>query len=88
MTQEVASKDLHPSGKHFKGYHKSKTNSPAQTLARFTPLAQGFTRNQEELDVLEFLARNVFIHRKTNWTDSLRYVRSSLPALASPPSDG
>lgn len=66
---------LSPLKEHFEGMHQrlySHRDDAAYTYLQITPKKEALVKSQEELEALEYLTRNLFIHRSTSWPDALK----------------
>ena len=62
-----------PQEDHFQSYKtNARSESKGYSLVKFSPLKEKVMKTQEDLEILEFLARNLFIHKSTPWTTSLK----------------
>ena len=71
----IPSERLKPANKIF-ARHQGTSAVPATTqlvLLKFTPKENLLIKTQEELEVLEFLARNLFILKSRKWPNTLKY---------------
>lgn len=67
----IPSTEFQPSVDHFKGI-RIRTNKVDYCLVEIIPKLNRDIVNQEDLDVLEFLTRNFFIHSRTRWVEVLK----------------
>lgn len=73
MENELPASTFEPYNEHFKTYHKtSKAKHPLPVLNKFLPLQKRIVETEEEQEVLEFLARNLFVHRSKPWVEVLK----------------
>lgn len=66
---------LSPLREHFEGVARRIYNHKADAAyiyLRITPKKEPLLKSQEELEALEYLTKNLFIHRATSWPDALK----------------
>lgn len=62
---------LGPTKDHFKPL-RSKISNLEYVLVKFTPKKERDVQTIEDMEMLEFLTRNMFVHRSAKWVDSLK----------------
>jgi len=81
VTTELSTTAFEPYKSHFKTNTKSKAN-PSLTFNKFVPLKDRVIETGEELEVLEFLTRNLFIHKVKPWSEALKYLAPGCEIIA------
>lgn len=67
----VSPNELQPFKKNFIAPH-SRLKDAKYCLVKFIPKKNRLITTQDDLEALEFLAKNMFVHRGTKWGNSLK----------------
>lgn len=70
----IPSKDLYPLSKHFQGLRTniSYDKKTEYVLLKIAPKKKRMVENLEDLEVLEFLTKNMFVQRAGRWVDTIK----------------
>ena len=73
LSEALPSTAFTPAGKHFE-QKKRAGHGPTLTFIKASPKVLEKPMTQDEMDVLEYMARNMFVHKSTPWSKSLKSV--------------